>query len=307
MKKVSVIVPVYQNEESLPSLCTELKKIEGELLQMELKLELMFVDDGSTDDSLNELFKIKKELESVKIIKLTRNFGAVSASSTGLQFVTGDCFLILAADLQDPPELILTMAKKWQEGSKYVVCFRIARNDPIMTKIFSFIYYVLLKLMVISDYPSGGFDMALMDRSILPYLQKSGKNINMSLFAYWLGFKPEIIHYERSQRTQGKSMWTFSKKVKYFIDSLLGFSILPIRMISLIGVFVSLMSIGYGSFIVIGALLAENKVRGFPTIVALFSFLIGLVIIMLGILGEYLWRIFDQVNQRPDSVIDEIY
>ena len=152
-----------------------------------------------------------------------------------------------------------------------------------------------------------GYDLALMDRVFLPHLRNSAKNINPYLFAYWLGFKPEVIHYQRKERSHGTSRWTFSKKVKLFLDSLLGFSIVPIRAISGIGILVSMISFSYGLFIVINALLGRTDVAGFATIVALISFLLGLMIVMLGVIGEYIWRIFDEINQRPESVIEEIY
>jgi dolichol-phosphate mannosyltransferase len=308
VKKVSVIVLVYYNEESLPLLFSELVKVENQLGEQDLELELIFVDDGSGDSSLQELLKIKQQRESTKIIKLTRNFGGIHALKTSLQFLTGDCFMVLASDLQDPPELIPKMAQLWQKGAKYVLCAREDRMDPIWAKLFAKIYYWLLRLFVVQDYPSGGFDLALMDRAFLPYLKNSARNINPYLFAYWLGFKPEIIHYKRRERSHGHSRWSFSKKVKLFLDSLLGFSIVPIRAISAIGILVSLVSFGYGIFIVINALLGRTEdVRGFATIVALISFLLGLMIVMLGVIGEYIWRIFDEINERPDSVIDEIY
>ena len=307
MKKLSIIVPVYYNEKSLSPLFDELSEVENKLLKRDVELELIFVDDGSGDGSLTELLKIKQKREATKIIKLTRNFGATHASKTGFQFVTGDCFMILAADLQDPPGLILDMVEKWLEGAKYVLCERTDRDDPVISKIFSYIYYMLIRLFVVKDYPSGGYDMALMDREILPYLQNSSKNINTPLFAYSLGFNPEIIQYKRQKRVYEKSQWTFSKKLKFFIDSILGFSIVPIRLISLIGIVVSLASFSYGSWIVINAIIGRTDVRGFATIVTLMSFLIGLVMVMLGVIAEYIWRIFDEVNKRPESVIDKIY
>lgn len=306
-RTISVVVPVFWNEQSLAPLFDELSRTEEELRTRNYNLELIFVDDGSGDNSLGELLKIKKSRPATKVIKLTRNFGATHASKTGFQFVTGDCFMILAADLQDPPELILEMLGKWESGCKFVLCRRTARHDPVATRMFAALYYWLLRLFVVADYPEGGFDLALMDRALLPYIQKSGKNINTPLFAYWLGFKPEIIQYQRRERKYGQSRWSFSKKVKFFLDSLLGFSILPIRIISLIGVIVSLLSFGYGFMILVNTLLGHSDVRGFATIVALLSFLLGVVIVMLGIIGEYLWRIFDETNKRPESVIDEIY
>jgi glycosyltransferase involved in cell wall biosynthesis len=270
-------------------------------------MELIFVDDGSGDHSLEELFKIKKRRESTKVIKLTRNFGAVHASKTGLQFVTGDCFVVVAADLQDPPELIPGMIDKWLNGAKFIICQRTYRADPPSAKLFAWIFYKLVRFFVIEDYPPRGYDLALMDRALLPHMQNSSKNINPPLLAYWLGFRAEVVLYERQKRVHGRSRWTFSKRVKLFLDSLLGLSVFPIRLISLIGFFVSLISFGYGTWISINALRGRTIVLGFATIVTILSFLLGLIIIMLGVIGEYIWRIFDEINKRPESVIDEIY
>lgn len=307
ISKVSLVVPVYFNEQSLSPLFDALSEIESRLLKKNVEMELIFVDDGSRDGSLAELLKIKERRPQTKVIKLSRNFGAVHASKTGLQFVTGDCFLMLAADLQDPPELIVSMLDKWLLGSKFIICKRTHRADPPTSKIFAYIFYVLVRFLVIKDYPARGFDLALMDRAMLPYMQNSSKNINPPLFAYWLGFKPEVIFYERQKRIHGKSRWTFSKRVKLFLDSLLGFSVLPIRLISLVGLFVSVASFGYGSVVFVNALRGKTIALGFATIVTILSFLLGLIIIMLGVIGEYIWRIFDEINKRPESVIDEIY
>ena len=307
VRRVSVIVSVYYNEESLPLLFAELLKVEEKLGDQNVELELIFVDDGSGDASLSELLKIKQQRKSTKVIKLTRNFGAIHAMKTGLQFVTGGSFIILAADLQDPPELIPELVQLWLSGSKYVLCARTDRRDPLWSKLFAKIYYWLLRIFVVQDYPPGGYDLALMGRVFLPYLRDSAKNINPALFAYWLGFKPEVIRYKRKQRAHGHSRWTFSKKAKLFFDSILGFSIVPIRTILAVGVLVSLASFGYGSVIAINAILGRTDVPGFATIVALISFLLGLMIVMLGVIGEYLWRIFDEINERPESVIDEVY
>jgi glycosyltransferase involved in cell wall biosynthesis len=306
-KKISIVVPVYYNEPSVPLLFEALLNIENKLETKRVSMELIFVDDGSGDCSLAELFKIKQRRPGTKVIKLTRNFGANQASKTGLQFATGDCFLMLAADLQDPPDLVLQMIDKWLLGAKFVLCKRTHRKDPPVSKAFAYIFYRLVRLFVVKDYPARGYDLALMDRAMLPYMQNSGKNINPPLFAYWLGFKPEVILYERQKRIHGKSRWTFSKRVKLFLDSLLGFSVAPIRLISLIGFFVSLVSFGYGAIIFVNALRGKTVVLGFATIVTILSFLLGLIIVMLGVIGEYIWRIFDEINKRPESVIDEIY
>ena len=271
-------------------------------------LELVFIDDGSGDDSLQVLLDFKKVRSQLTIvIKHTRNFGSIPALKSGFCYLSGDCFTLLAADLQDPPELILQMADKWLDGAKYVICRRRERDDPFWSKVFALIYYKLLKVIVAKDFPPGGFDLELMDQQFLPLLRDSGKNINPSLLAFWLGFKPEIIDYKRRKRTFGKSRWTFAKKVNLLLDSLLGFSITPIRFISVIGIITSLSSFAYGVFIVINAILGRMDVRGFATLVSILVFLLGLIFVMLGVIGEYLWRTFDQVNKRPESVIDTVY
>jgi dolichol-phosphate mannosyltransferase len=306
-RKLSIVIPVYFNEPSLPHLFEALLSLEKQLLAKKIETELIFIDDGSKDGSLAALLELKKRRENTIVIKLTRNFGAVHAYKTGLQFVTGDCFVNLAADLQDPPELILKMVDRWLQGTKFIISKRTSRTDPAGSKLFAFIFYKLVRFFVVKDYPLRGYDLALMDRTLLPYLQDSSKNINPPLFTYWLGFQPEVILYERQKRSFGKSRWTFWKRVTLFLDSLLGFSVAPIRLISLIGFVVSLASFAYGSLISINALRGKTVVLGFATIVTILSFLLGLIIVMLGVIGEYIWRIFDEINKRPESVIDEIY
>lgn len=307
MAKLSIIVPVYHNANSIAPLSEKLTKLEKQLEQRGVELELIFVDDGSKDDSLSELLKFKSQREETKVIKLTRNFGAPHASKTGFRFATGDCFMTLAADLQDPPELIPEMVEQWQSGNKFVVCIRAGREDPIATRFWSALYYRFVRLLVLRSFPTQGYDWALMDRKMLPYVTESSKNINTPLLAYWLGFKPCFIQYRRAEREHGKSQWTFWKKFRYFVDSLLGFSIAPIRIVSLIGLFVSVLSFTYGSIVVFNAFLGRNSVPGFATVVSLLSFLGGIIIVMLGMIGEYLWRIFDEATKRPEAVVDEIY
>ena len=306
-RKLSIVIPVFFNEPSLPHLFDALLGIERELLEKRVEMELIFIDDGSGDGSLAALLEIKKRRENTVVIKLTKNFGGVHAYKTGLQFVTGDCFINLAADLQDPPELIPGMVDRWLQGTKFIICKRSSRDDPPGSRLFAFIFYKLVRFFVVENYPARGYDLALMDRALLPYLQNSSKNINPPLFTYWLGFEPEVIVYERQKRPFGKSRWTFWKRVTLFLDSLLGFSVAPIRLISLIGFVVSLASFAYGSLISINAVRGKTVVLGFATIVTILSFLLGLIIVMLGVIGEYIWRIFDEINKRPESVIDEIY
>lgn len=303
---LSVVVPVYFNEGSLPPLFDALLDVEKGLRERGLQLELIFVDDGSRDGSMAVLRDLQRRRPETTVVKLTRNFGAVHAAKTGLRFVTGDCFLFLAADLQDPPELILEMADRWLQGAKFVICVRQARPEGLAARLVSGLYYRLVRLLVVPDYPRGGYDLALMGREFQAHLLESSRNVNTPLFAYWLGFRPETIHYARRKREHGKSGWTLRKRLKFFLDSLLGFSIVPIRAMSGFGALVSLASFAYGAVIAVNALRGVREVPGFATLAVILSFLLGVVIMMLGVSGEYLWRIYDEVSRKPEAVIEEV-
>ena len=306
LKTLSIVIPVYFNAESLDELFDQLILVEAELLRREILLELIFVDDGSLDDSFNHLINIKRKRPETKLIKLTRNFGAVHAFKCGLKYVTGDCFMVFAADLQNPTSMIIPLVEKWKFGSKFTICVRSGRDDPIFTKIYAKVFYKLLRVIAIKNYPSNGYDIALMDRKFLPYLLESSKNAYTHILIYWLGFKPDVIYYHRPKRIYGKSKWTLSKKIKVFIDVMLGFSVVPIRVISIIGFIVSALSFIYGCYITIYVFFNGATVPGFATIVTILTFLLGLIILMLGVIGEYLWRIFDESNLRPEYVEDEV-
>src|SRR5688572_928620 len=243
---ISVIVPVYYNADSLPILFERLQATERQLMDRHgVSLQLIFVNDGSRDASQEALLAIKSVRPDTVVVRLTRNFGAVHASRTGFRFVEGDAFVIVAADLQDPPELLLDLVPRWLAGRKFVIAVRASRDDPWLSRAYSWLYYRLLGLLVVPGYPEGGFDMALMDRAMLEPMRNCSKNAFTPLLAYWLGYEPEVVRYHRPAREHGKSRWTFSKKVKVLLDVMLGFSVTPIRLISAIGVFVATLSFVY--------------------------------------------------------------
>ncbi len=306
-KRLSLVIPVYFNADSLPVLFGELKVLEQKLRDRGISLELIFVNDGSGDASLEQLLKIKAERPSTKVINLSRNFGSVAASKTGFKFVTGDVFGILSADLQDPPQQILQMIDHWIRGHKFVISVRATRDDPLLTRLFARLYYAIVRLLVVEGYPSGGYDLMLMDKTMLPYMTSSTKHTNPALYAFWLGFNPVELHYDRRKREHGRSRFTLRKKLRFFVDTVSGFSATPIRLMSVFGIAVAILSFLYGADIVISALLGYVDVRGYATLVALISFFSGLILFMLGVLGEYLWRIFASVNNIPEAVIDETF
>jgi glycosyltransferase involved in cell wall biosynthesis len=306
-KTLSVVTPVYFNAGSLPVLFDEISAVEKELLSRGVDLELIFVNDGSGDNSLRELLKIKRARPATKVISLSRNFGARSASKTGFKFVTGDAFMILSADLQDPPAQIVLMVDRWIAGCKFVISARASRKDPWATRLLARVYYRLIDWLVVSGYPSGGYDLMLMDKVMLPHMVGSTKNTNLAMYAFWLGFEPAVLHYDRRERRHGKSRYSLRKKMQFLVDTISGFSVTPIRVLSLFGMMVAFLSFIYGTNIVIMALLGNVEGRGFATLAALISFFSGLILFMLGVLGEYLWRVFDTVNDMPEAVIDETF
>lgn len=312
MKTISLIIPVFNNSNSIKLLFEKLSELANKLKKnLKLNLELVFIDDGSSDDSLMKLISNKRNynnyFKDIKIIKLTRNFGGVNAVKIGFNHISSDAFSMLACDLQDPPELIYDMARLWKEGSKFIVCERVSRDDPFLKRLLSKIYYLLINIFVFKDYPKGGYDLALMDKIFLPLLQNSAKETFPPILAFWLGIKPEIIKYHRLKRREGKSSWTFLKRINSFFNTMYGFSVTPVRLMTLIGLFISFLSFIYGAFIFYIAMTDNISVPGFSTLAILILFLFGIVILFLGIIGEYVWKILNQINNRPDAVIDEIF
>lgn len=200
------------------------------------------------------------------------------------------------------------MIKKWEAGSKVVIAVRKGREDPLVQRFFSYVYYKLLNTFAIRDYPKGGYDCFLIDKQVVQELRFiPEKNTNVMNLIYWLGHKRDSISYVRQMRVYGKSKWTLSKKIKFFIDSFVNFSFAPIRFISITGIIIAILSFSYGAFVVVMTVIGKIRVQGWTTLIALITFLLGLIMIMLGIIGEYLWRILDESRKRPSYVIDEVY
>jgi polyisoprenyl-phosphate glycosyltransferase len=302
----SIIIPIYYNELNLPQ--TVKRLIELQKLIPKYEVEYLFVDDGSGDNSLALLLDYKKKYKEIKIVKLSRNFGSMAAVQAGLNYVSGSCIGIISADLQEPPELFVEMIESWEQGNKIVMAARAGREDPINQKIFSNMFYLLLDKLALRGYPKGGFDFVLFDRQVLDEIKAiNEKNTNIMNLLFWTGHKQAVIPYTRKKRAIGKSKWTLTKKFKLFIDSFVNFSYAPIRIMSLIGIATSLISFFYGIFIVFNRLFNNIIVEGWASIAVIISFLLGIIMFMLGIIGEYLWRILDETRKRPSFIVDEIY
>ncbi|MDU0203702.1 glycosyltransferase family 2 protein [Paenibacillus sp. PFR10] len=305
-EKFSIVIPVYYNELNIPNTIPRLQNLQDLLPHFEL--EFIFVDDGSRDKSFELLLEHKKNDSRIKIIKLSKNFGSMSAIQAGLSLASGDCIGIIAADLQDPPELFVEMIGKWKQGKKIVMATRSDREESFSQKMFSNSYYYLMEKFALKDYPSGGFDFVLLDKQIVEELnQIQEKNTNIMSLIFWLGHERDSIPYVRQERKFGKSRWTLSKKIKLFIDSFVSFSYAPIRFMSLIGVLTALLSFLYGIFVITNALIGTIELQGWSSLIAITTFLLGIIMVMLGIIGEYLWRILDESRKRPAYIIDKIF
>lgn len=307
VRKVSIVVPVYFNESNLEDTVPQLLALEPKLGNYHL--ELIFVDDGSKDRSLPILLEFQRQVpEKIKVVKLTRNFGTMLALQAGLSIASGDCVGVIAADLQDPPELFIEMVGHWEKGTKAVFAIRSDRKESLLQKSFSNFYYALIRRFAVAGYPSGGFDFFLIDRQVVNEVNKiQEKNTNLMTLVFWLGYEAVFIPYIRRRREKGRSRWTLSKKVKLFVDTFVSFSYFPVRLFSVLGIVYAILSFLYGAFIFYSWLRFGIPVQGWVPMMLVLTFTAGLQMTLLGVLGEYIWRTLDEARSRPPYVIDEIY
>ncbi len=304
MSKLSIVVSIYKNEKNIApfyeDFVAKIKPYIGEY-------EIIFVNDASPDNSWNELLKIAKKDKNVKLLNHSRNFGGVAASYTGLKYSTGDCVTVRACDLQEPAEVLLEMYNQWKAGAKSVLAVRKKRNDKIVTNLFSNFYYKLVQVLVDKHMPQGGFDTYLIDRALVDnIININDSNSPITLQILWMGFEPHIVYYERVKREIGKSSWTFSKKMKLFVDTMVCFSYVPVRIMSVIGILFSSCSMVWMIYLIIMKMLNRVDMKGYTSIMVLIMFSSGIIMFTLGVLGEYVWRILDSTRNRPISIVKEI-
>lgn len=302
MSKLSVVVTIYKNEDNILPFY---ENFNSKIVPYIDDYEIIMVNDASPDNSWAIMKELAMKDSRVKIIKLMRNFGAVAASFTGIKYSTGDCVTLKAADLQEPESLLIEMYNRWKQGARSVLAVREDRDDPLHTVIFSNIYYWLVQKMISSKMPRGGFDTYLIDQSLAQLLVKQNDNNSpITLQLLWMGCGDEKVYYKRKKRIIGKSSWTFSKKLKLFVDSFIGFSYIPIRFMTTIGLASAGLSFIYAIYMVIMHIFGRVDVKGFTTLVVLLAFFCGLILFSLGILGEYVWRTLDSSRHRPISIVE---
>lgn len=299
-------MPCYNNEGNIPITRSELELNET---KFDIDIEYILVNDGSKDKTLNQLLLWKEnDPLKIKVVNLSGNFGSLNAILAGIHYASGDCLAILAADLQDPPELLTEMVKHWKNGIKLVLANRTDRDDPFGQKIFSKIYHYCVQKFALKDIPEGGFNLVLFDKQLKDELLKMNeKNTNIFYLLSWMQFPYVSIPYTRKRREIGKSQWTTSKKIKLFVDSFVAFSFFPIRLISITGVSLGLISLVYGLFIIFAKLFGIITIQGWSTLMVVILFVSSFQMLALGIIGEYIWRNLDETRKRPNFIIDKVY
>ena len=300
--KISFVVAVYHNEGAVTKTHEKIQSVFSSDLSAH-EYEIVFVDDGSKDGSLQEILNLREKDPQVKVITFTRNFGQMAAMLAGFKEASGDAIINISADLQDPVELIPQMVKKWEEGAETVICYRTDRSDTLSAKLFSRLAYGVLRISL-PQIPPGGFDFVLMDRVVMDAF--NAIDVRHRFFQgdlLWTGYRTSFIPYVRLERTIGKSQYNFSKKLKNFLDGVLDASYLPIRFISLVGVITSMLGVLYSATIVFSWLQGETPFTGWAPIMIAILLVGGLIMVMLGVIGEYVWRINEEVRKRPNYVV----
>lgn len=305
----SIVIPVYFNEGSLVS---TMASIQNDVIARNphLRCEVIFVDDGSEDGSLDELLQIRAQNpQLVKVIKLTRNFGQVSAVLAGFFYAKGKCVISMSADGQDPAALINDMLQAhFEEGFEVVACARQGRDESFYRIWTSKVFYGLMRRLSFPNMPAGGFDFKLLGRRALGVLLKNQEaHPFLQGQILWMGFKMKFIGYRRLERKVGKSRWTFGKKVTYLIDGALSYSFFPIRLISAVGFLAASLGFLYALIVIVARLTKSDPIPGYAPLMVVILVMGGVQMLMLGVIGEYLWRTLAQVRNRDPYVVEAIY
>jgi dolichol-phosphate mannosyltransferase len=304
--KISFVIPVYRNERAVTMTYEKIVAIcQSDLAGYDR--EFVFVDDGSDDGSLAELLAIRARDETVRVISFTRNFGQMAAMLAGFKAAAGGLVLHVSADLQDPVELIPRMMQEAEHGAEIVVCHRANREDTLTARITSRIFYGIVRLSI-PQIPAGGFDYVLMTRRVLDSFNRiEVRNRFFQGDLLWMGYKTTFIPYTRAKRTIGRSQYSFAKRLKNSLDAILDSSYLPIRFISLVGVLTALTGFLYAVDIVYYRVRHSTPFTGWAPIMILILVIGGVLMVMLGIIGEYVWRIYDEVKGKPNYIVRDTY
>ncbi len=304
MKRISIVVPAYNEERNIEPLLERLDKVFHSLDDTES--EIIIVDDASRDNTALRLKALSEKYTNLKSIHLAKNCGSHIAITCGLHHASGDAAIVLAADLQDPPEDIPRLLAEWDKGAKVVWAERKRREgEKRSTLFFARIYYYIIRNWVgVTNMPVGGADFFLVDQDVLNSLKRfTESHVSVTVLISWMGYKQATIEYCKKSRLHGTSGWNFDKKIKLFIDSIISFSAFPIRVMTYIGLIFSFLGFGYAGMIIIMTLSGLRTVPGWSSIIVVVLIMGGIQMIMMGILGEYVWRNLDEARRRPRYLI----
>lgn len=304
--KVSIVIPVYYNEENLRVLYDDIK--EKFIDKIDYEYEIVMVNDGSKDKSYEVIKELAQRDHNVKAISLSRNFGSHAAILCGLTNSTGDCAIVKAADLQEPTEMIHEMVASWREGNNIVLAVREGRDEAKSQTLFANFYYSLVRKAALPNMPKNGFDVYLVDKKVVKVLTNlDEKNSALTGQLLWSGFKTGIVYYRRLAREIGKSRWTLKKKIRLVKDTLFSFSSLPISLITGLGFFSCLAAAVWGIWTAVSYFMGKITQIGWTSLLCFNLLSFGIIMMTLGVLGEYLWRTFDASRNRPAYIEEERY
>ncbi len=302
---LSIVVPVLNEAANVREL---VQRLTPELERLQLEWELLFVDDGSIDETLRCIKQLNVIDPRIKAVSLSRNFGKEIALAAGLKYASGDAVVLMDADLQHPPEVLPQFVSRWQEGFQVVYGQRIDRStDSLMRRFISLIYYRLFNTLVKTDIPEGAGDFRLLDRQAVDAMNRIGETsrFNKGLFS-WIGFKSVGVPYAVGERQGGGgSRWNLRRLLHFGLDGLTSFSTLPLRVSTILGLVVSIFAFAYAMIIILETLIFGIDVPGFPSLMISVMFFAGVQLIFLGIIGEYLGRIYEEVKARPLYLVAE--
>jgi len=308
MKKVTILVPCHNEEESLPLLYeTVTGLMDNEPKWKEYEWELLLVDDGSRDKTVQVMKSLYEKDKRISYIELSRNFGKENAMFAGLTYAQGDCVVIMDADLQHPPHVITQMLAKWEEGYEDVYGKRITRGkESWMRKHMSLLYYKLLQKFVRYEMLPNVGDFRLLDRKCVDSLKemKETERYTKGLYCF-IGFKKTGVEFETQDRVAGQSSWSTRQLFGLAIEGLVSFTTIPLRIATMLGILVSLGSFIYMICVLVKTLFWGEVVRGYPTLLTIILFLSGIQLLTVGILGEYIGRIYTEVKRRPAYIVRE--
>ena len=305
MKTITILIPCYNEENNLAILLQRLKNVMDGIKGY--SFSILLVDDGSTDNTLIKMRELHNKDTSISYISLSRNFGKENAMLAGLDYAEGDAVIIMDADLQDPPELIPQMLSEWENGYDDVYARRRSRaGETLFKKVTAHWYYLVLRKFADIDIPADVGDFRLLDRQAVEALcsLREKQRYTKGLFS-WIGYNKKELLFDREPRASGKSKMDFFKLLGLAIDGITSFSVAPLRLASILGLLISSIAFVYLLFVVGKTLLFGDPVAGYPSMISIILFMGGIQLVVLGIIGEYIGRIFYESKRRPDYLVSE--